>query len=1025
MPSKKEIALFSLLLAVITQGVAQPVVLTNIPVSSGSLAAVNPALNRIYISAGDNNSPQTLVIDGVTFNQITVLAGWGAGVDLDNNDVWTANVYAGTVTPWNSSDVSLGSVQLADCPIAIGVDSPHRVVWVGAQCGGGNDPLWAIDADTDAIIDGPISSGGVQGPVLVNPATGLVYIAPSGVPEEINPTNFAVTSTAFGPVLAVNAAVNLLYAPNSGTNLQIINGTYPETVLTNVALPFSFSPNIGVNPVLNRIYAGNSGSNTVVILNATTGQYEGSISLGAGVTSVQAVLADDVRSRVYATAIVGGSPMLYVIQDSIVEGGVWTEKSALPAGANFPVAASVNGMAYVMGGFNGSPLSSFYSYNPLSNTWTTLPPMPGGRYQMDGAGVIGSKIYVAGGWTISPPLPNNNLWVYDTVANSWSSTNAQMPLLSADGAGGVISNKYYVTTSDDGYDGYYNFLHVYDPSLDTWTQLAGSPVPHSQPGYGVIGSKLYVAGGNDGSANSTQLDVYDPASDTWTTKSPMSTPRSGCGSAVLNGKLYVFGGYDGTNYLSSMESYDPKSDSWTTEAPMLTPTDGAAGANVNGVIYAIGGSDSVQTLSSNEAFATLNISLVSINDPVMKNPAQIASDGINLYVSGVGTNNNQCIFRVPISGGPAAIVYNALNPWQVAVIGTNLFWIDPNAGPVGDTEILRGSTTGTAPLAPIYVGEQVGQPIVDGVGLTTDGSELYAADEVDGTVWRLNPDGSGLTQLGPQRYSGYFSTEHVNTIADYQGVLYVADSGKAGVDSPQVLSIATNGSSFATLASGAPFVSPGSIAVGNGMIYIADEGATNTIWQMPISGGAPTPLVSGPPFVSIAGLAYVNGTLFVADYVGDAIYAINLPQPAISAEPANSTATSGGSTTLTVGVAGNGPFSYQWQLNGANIAGATNATLAISGFSDANAGLYTVTVNNAWGSVTSAPVSVAGVDIKMLATVVINGFPGLTYSVQSTASLSGNWTTLTNLTLESSPTLYVDYTSLTNSHQFYRVVPIP
>jgi hypothetical protein len=50
-----------------------------------------------------------------------------------------------------------------------------------------------------------------------------------------------------------------------------------------------------------------------------------------------------------------------------------------------------------------------------------------------------------------------------------------------------------------------------------------------------------------------------------------------------------------------------------------------------------------------------------------------------------------------------------------------------------------------------------------------------------------------------------------------------------------------------------------------------------------------------------------------------------------------------------------GPVTYQWQLNGINIVGATNAAFGIGGAGWTNAGTYQVIISNVLGSVTSAP----------------------------------------------------------------------
>src|SRR5207247_2153339 len=63
----------------------------------------------------------------------------------------------------------------------------------------------------------------------------------------------------------------------------------------------------------------------------------------------------------------------------------------------------------------------------------------------------------------------------------------------------------------------------------------------------------------------------------------------------------------------------------------------------------------------------------------------------------------------------------------------------------------------------------------------------------------------------------------------------------------------------------------------------------------------------------------------------------------------------GGSTaTFTVAATGSGPLSYQWKLNGTNIAGATGATLVIPYISAASQGVYTVLVSDGFGATLSA-----------------------------------------------------------------------
>lgn len=295
-----------------TAGAQQIVTNLPMPIYAGNIA-LNPALNKIYLAGGNPAAQQMLVVDGDTFSQVGVGTGGSVAVDVVNNNYWSAGVYSGTATVWDSNDVAVMNISLGFCPTGVDVDAPHRRAWAVAQCGSFNDPVWAIDSDTYALIAGPIGSGGVMGQTMVNPATDRFYLN-SGGSKRVNPFTFALTANAFGVVIGANAQANLLYAQGPGGVLQILDGAPdPEVVLTDVTLPSPLpGARIGVNPKLNRIYVQNM--NAILILDGTTGATIGTVDLGAAVTSVGNIVVDASRNRVYAFAY-GVSAYLYVIQD--------------------------------------------------------------------------------------------------------------------------------------------------------------------------------------------------------------------------------------------------------------------------------------------------------------------------------------------------------------------------------------------------------------------------------------------------------------------------------------------------------------------------------------------------------------------------------------------------------------------------------------------------------------------------------------------------------------------------------------
>lgn len=82
--------------------------------------------------------------------------------------------------------------------------------------------------------------------------------------------------------------------------------------------------------------------------------------------------------------------------------------------------------------------------------------------------------------------------------------------------------------------------------------------------------------------------------------------------------------------------------------------------------------------------------------------------------------------------------------------------------------------------------------------------------------------------------------------------------------------------------------------------------------------------------------------------------------PSITASPRAVTVRPGQTARFTVMVAGTAPLTFQWQLNGVDIPGATAADYTVNNAQLANAGEYRVVVSNSVGSVTStsAPLTI-------------------------------------------------------------------
>src|SRR5262249_42495576 len=84
--------------------------------------------------------------------------------------------------------------------------------------------------------------------------------------------------------------------------------------------------------------------------------------------------------------------------------------------------------------------------------------------------------------------------------------------------------------------------------------------------------------------------------------------------------------------------------------------------------------------------------------------------------------------------------------------------------------------------------------------------------------------------------------------------------------------------------------------------------------------------------------------------------------PFITLAPINQVVLLGSNTVLTASAQGTPPITYQWQLNGTNIDGATNPNLTIKNVQFASEGNYVMYATSAFGTTNTPPAFVNVVD---------------------------------------------------------------
>jgi len=146
--------------------------------------------------------------------------------------------------------------------------------------------------------------------------------------------------------------------------------------------------------------------------------------------------------------------------------------------------------------------------------------------------------------------------------------------------------------------------------------------------------------------------------------------------------------------------------------------------------------------------------------------------------------------------------------------------------------------------------------------------------------------------------------------------------------------------------------------------YRADTGAPFWIFKSGQMGSAAVFDSSDDAFIAgrFSGTALFGTSSNLASSGGTDAFLVKfgVRPPGFTTTPTTLLAGAGTNATLQAGdVNGTPPFSYQWQLNGTNLVGATNSSLVLSNFQYGNAGRYSLVVHSPAGGTTGLVAGVA------------------------------------------------------------------
>jgi N-acetylneuraminic acid mutarotase len=298
--------------------------------------------------------------------------------------------------------------------------------------------------------------------------------------------------------------------------------------------------------------------NTGVRIN--NGEYPWTFITGTGTGGRYGMGHTTYHGRLHITGGDGGKGVGYNLHQAFNPAtAAWTTLAPLPTTMAMHSLSEVDGMLYAIGGrdilgTSNNVRGSTYRYNPATDSWTTMAPIPTARHSHMTVAHEG-KIHVFGGnASVSSLAILSSHQIYDVASNTWS-TGTPLPAALTSGTVSEVNGKFYIIGGVLPSGTYSDAVIIYEPATDTYSQ--GAPMPQGVRGVhsaAVANGLIYVIGGYR-TSYLADGEQYDPNGNTWVPIAPLNQARAYAAAGFLNGRIYIVGGQTGTSYFNSAEQY--------------------------------------------------------------------------------------------------------------------------------------------------------------------------------------------------------------------------------------------------------------------------------------------------------------------------------------------------------------------------------------------------------------------------------------------------------------------------------------
>jgi N-acetylneuraminic acid mutarotase len=258
-----------------------------------------------------------------------------------------------------------------------------------------------------------------------------------------------------------------------------------------------------------------------------------------------------------------GSYSQTIVPDIPVLPGYWKRISSHEGNlADNAAYFTLGNNGYIIGGHpylsETQPINTVWEFDLSTYKWKKKNPFPVTLHSAM-AVTVNNKAYLFGGVT-DGSTPNDKVWEYDAVSDSWQSIGTMNDVVLGNAIGrlrmsaAVYNNKIYMGggiklgAAPNFFEYWYtNYWVIFDPATRTWENLPQLPAINkiqSMTAY-MYDSKLYLFGGDNSSHEAGESFALDFIDNTWS--KPAITralpPRTGVSVINKNNTTYFFGGY--------------------------------------------------------------------------------------------------------------------------------------------------------------------------------------------------------------------------------------------------------------------------------------------------------------------------------------------------------------------------------------------------------------------------------------------------------------------------------------------------